>query len=33
MQSEYFLRWEVYTALTQCIGDLEDRLMRVTQAR
>jgi len=32
MQSEYILRWEVYTVLTQCIGDLEDRLMRVTQA-
>lgn len=31
MQSEYALRWEVYTALTQCINALEDRLMKVTQ--
>lgn len=32
MQSEYALRWEVYTTLTQCIGALEDRLMQVTKA-
>jgi hypothetical protein len=31
MQSEYVLRWEVYTALTQCINALEDRLMQVAQ--
>ncbi|WP_141735199.1 hypothetical protein [Oligoflexus tunisiensis] len=32
MQSEYVLRWEVYTALTQCINALEDRLMQINQA-
>jgi hypothetical protein len=31
MQSQYILRWEVYTALTQCINSLEDRLMQVTK--
>jgi hypothetical protein len=31
MQSEYVLRWEVYTTLTQCINALEDRLIQVTQ--
>jgi hypothetical protein len=32
MQSEYSLRREVYTALTQCIEALESRLMQVNQA-
>jgi hypothetical protein len=32
MQSEYVLRWDVYTTLTQCINALEDRLMQVTKA-
>ncbi len=32
MQSDYALRWEVYTTLTQCINALEDRLMKVTKA-
>jgi hypothetical protein len=32
MQSEYVLRWGVYTALTDCINALESRLMQVNQA-
>ncbi len=32
MQSDYALRWEVYTTLTQCINALEDRLIQVNKA-
>jgi hypothetical protein len=32
MQSEYVLRWDAYTTLTQCINALEDRLMQVTKS-
>lgn len=32
MQSEYILRWDVYTTLTQCINALEDRLMQLTKS-